>query len=324
MENNPFLLEKLKQIFIPKELEDHLSPEYIKSITVNNNKIKRSSLIKYLQKRNIDITEHTWNKLGAFINNNNNNNSVPIGATPEYLAGLYFLQASSSIIPVLMLTTNILNTSDNNIKKIKKTNNLKILDMCASPGGKTVLLSTFFKDSIIHANDFNKLRINSLKGNIMRYNLNNTFITTFDGRKMSKEIFGLYDRILLDAPCSGSGTLHKDTHAMKLEEKELKNFVVLQKELILNAFDLLKQGGFMVYSTCSVFVDENEWVVDYLLKNRKTAKVEKEGIHNEVEFGKSGIVNFRGWHFHESLKYTKRFNRKDGGDGFYVAKIKKH
>jgi ribosomal RNA methyltransferase Nop2 len=108
--------------------------------------------------------------------------------------------------------------------------------------------------------------------NIHRLGIKNAIITNYDGRKIAKA-FNSFDRVLLDAPCSGLGVISKD-QSIKLNRtyKDIKENTRVQKELILAAIDSCnfrsKTGGYIVYSTCSIAVEENEWVVDYALQNR--------------------------------------------------------
>lgn len=149
--------------------------------------------------------------------------------------------------------------------------NERILDMAAAPGGKTTFISAMMKNTgCVFANDSNKARTKSLIANIHRLGCRNTVVSNYDAREFPKVIGG-FDRVLLDAPCSGTGVIAKDSN-VKVARKE-KDFIQiphLQRQLLLSAIDSVnansRSGGIIVYSTCSVAVEENEAVVNYALK----------------------------------------------------------
>jgi len=178
---------------------------------------------------------------------------------------------------------------------------------------------------VIFANDANKARTKSLTANIHRLGCKNVVVCSYDGREFPK-VLGGFDRVLLDAPCSGTGVISKDP-SVKIN-KSGRDFMLLshlQKQLILCAIDSVnpdsKTGGYIVYSTCSVTVDENEAVVDYALRKRPNVKLVDTGL----DFGKEGFTRYRGKIFDESVKLTRRvYPHVNNMDGFYVAKFKVH
>jgi len=253
--------------------------------------------------------------------------SVFIGATPEYLAGHYMLQAASSFLPVIALAPQI---------------NERVLDMASAPGGKATHIAALLQNTgVVFANDTNKARTKSLTANVHRLGCKNVVVCSHDGREFPK-VMGGFDRVLLDAPCSGTGIISKDASVKvnKVIPHVLDNFLGysnsnaqtdrdfallshLQKQLILCAIDSVspdsKTGGFVVYSTCSVTVDENEAVVDYALRKRPNVKLVDTGL----SFGREGYTKYRGKAFSPSLGLTRRFYpHVHNMDGFYVAKFK--
>ena len=215
-----------------------------------------------------------WSKVGIQIFDS----SVPIGATPEYLAGHYMLQAAASFLPVMSLAPQ---------------EHERVLDMCAAPGGKTTYIAALLKNTgSVFANDANKERCKALVANIHRLGVKNAVVSNCDGCQFP-HLIGGFDRVLLDAPCSGTGVISKDPSVkVNKSEKDFQFLSKLQKELILSAIDSVdatsKTGGYIVYSTCSVTVEENEEVVNYALKKRPNIKLVPSGL----DFGKDGFTAY--------------------------------
>ena len=306
----PFLAEKLFNLFSPSEaLEFFEANEIARPITIRTNTLKtrRRDLAQSLVNRGVNLQPiGNWTKVGLQIFDS----QVPIGATPEYLAGQYILQAASSFLPVIALDPH---------------ENERILDMAAAPGGKTTYISAMMKNTgCVFANDANKNRTKSLIANIHRLGCTNTIVCNYDAREFPKVIGG-FDRILLDAPCSGTGVIGKDQSVkVSRTEKDFIQIPHLQKQLLLSAIDSVdcnsKHGGVIVYSTCSVAVEEDEAVVDYALRKRPNVKLVETGL----AIGKEGFTSFRGKTFHPSVKLTRRYYPHTYNvDGFFVAKFQK-
>lgn len=187
-----------------------------------------------------------------------------------------------------------------------------ILDLCAAPGGKSVMTSLLMKNSgQLVSNDLSKSRANILLQNVERMGLGNVTVASYDFKQIYSQLFEKFDGIILDAPCSGSGMFRK-MDEMKNDwtyEKVLKN-AAIQKDLILMCYSMLKPGGKLIYSTCSYSYEEDEEVIEYLL-SKTTAKLEY-------------IEDYKG--FYRSEKYPETihlFPHKFIGEGHYIAKIKK-
>ncbi|NWS41555.1 NOP2 methyltransferase, partial [Probosciger aterrimus] len=304
-----FLLAKFMDIFPLPELINFLEANEVpRPVTIRTNTLKtrRRDLAQALINRGVNLDPlGKWSKTGLVIYDS----SVPIGATPEYLAGHYMLQGASSLLPVMALAPQ---------------ENERILDMCCAPGGKTSYIAQLMKNTgTILANDSNAERLRSVVGNLHRLGVTNTVVSNCDGRQFPK-VLGGFDRVLLDAPCSGTGVISKDP-AVKTnkDEKDILRCAHLQKELILSAIDSVnaasETGGYIVYCTCSIMVEENEWVVDYALKKRNVRLVA-----TGLDFGKEGFTRFKDRRFHPSLKSTRRFYpHTHNMDGFFIAKFKK-
>ncbi|KAH9386656.1 25S rRNA (cytosine2870-C5)-methyltransferase [Nematocida major] len=304
---NDYLLQKITEMFNKEEKEAFMIASDQKrptTIRVNTLFDKRQAVMQKLMNRGVNIEGLEWNDCTAVVYNS----EVPIGATPEYLAGLYILQSPSSALPVMALDPQ---------------ENETIVDMCAAPGGKTTHIAALMKNTgVIYANDSCQERALSLCANLQRMGVTNTIVSTMGGRGLP---FQNVSRVLLDAPCSGTGVLSKDPAAKRnKDERVIKQLQYKQMNLILKAFDMLNpkapETSILVYSTCSILVEENEWVVNNLLKNRKNARVVDAGL----PIGKEGFSSYRGMVFHPSLKNTRRlYPHIHNTDGFFVAKIRK-
>ena len=197
--------------------------------------------------------------------------------------------------------------------------------MCAAPGGKSTHIAAMMKNTgMLVANDVSKDRLKAVVANVHRLGITNTVITNYDGHEFPK-VMGQFDRVLVDAPCTGLGVLSKDSAAkLSKSEDDLKLCTKVQKELLLAAIDSVnpksKTGGYVVYSTCSVSVEENEAVVQYALKKRNV-KICKIDLQDGV--GDEGYVNYRQFRFHPSMKLARRFlPHVHNMDGFFVCKLK--
>ncbi|KAF8636611.1 hypothetical protein AX17_003421 [Amanita inopinata Kibby_2008] len=306
---NEFLAEKLFQLFsVAEAIEFFEANETPRPVTIRTNTLRtrRRDLAQTLINRGVNLEPiGKWTNVGLQVFES----SVPIGATPEYLAGHYMLQAASSFLPVIALSPQP---------------NERVLDMASAPGGKTTHIAALMQNTgIVFANDANKARTKSLTANVHRLGCKNIVVCSYDGREFPK-VMGGFDRVLLDAPCSGTGVISKDS-SVKVNKSE-RDFALLshlQKQLILCAIDSVspesKSGGYLVYSTCSVTVDENEAVVDYALRKRRNAKLVETGL----SFGREGFTQYRGKTFNSNMHLTRRFYpHVHNMDGFFVAKFK--
>lgn len=189
-----------------------------------------------------------------------------------YQEGKIYLQSLSSMLPPIIL---------------QPQEGADILDMAAAPGGKTTQIAMITNNKAnITACEMNKIRAERLKYNLEKQGAN-AYVMTQDARKIDD--FFSFDQILLDAPCSGSGTIHLDLQGEKKDDKLEKNFttkliqksVSSQEALLRKAINLLKQGKEMVYSTCSILANENEDILQKVLNegNVEIVPIEFEGIN---------------------------------------------
>ncbi|XP_058976086.1 probable 28S rRNA (cytosine-C(5))-methyltransferase [Musca domestica] len=306
---NEFLMGKLMDMFPLSELMEYLeASEVARPLTIRTNTLKtrRRDLAAALINRGVNLDPlGKWTKVGLVIYSS----QVPLGATPEYLAGHYMIQGASSMLPVMALAPQ---------------ENERILDMCSAPGGKGSHIAAVMKNTgVLFANDANKDRIKAVVANFHRLGVVNSIVSCEDGAKFRQIMTG-FDRILLDAPCTGTGVVSKDPSVKTTKcPVDVQRCYNLQRKLLLTAIDCTDAksatGGYIVYSTCSVLPEENEWVIDYVLKKRNV-KLVPTGL----DFGVEGFTKYRQYRFHPSLNLTRRYYpHTHNMDGFFVAKLKK-
>ncbi|MCH9031965.1 MAG: RsmB/NOP family class I SAM-dependent RNA methyltransferase [candidate division Zixibacteria bacterium] len=249
----------------------------------------------------IEIKQTKWLPL-AYVSEN-----PDIGSTLESFLGKIYIQELTSMLPPLVVEEEIRNARS-------------ILDSCAAPGSKTTQIAALTSHGgTLLASDINYSRIRALKNNINKVGATNCVIANQDLREFPKVEF---DIVFFDAPCSSDGTLRKSPNILpSWTEKKINRFTNLQKIMILKAFDLVRRGGTLVYSTCAFSPEENEEVVDYLLRKRDAsiAPITLPGI----TLG-DGLTNWAGAEFDSQLSKTRRVwpHHNDTG-GFYIAKILK-
>lgn len=304
-EYNAFLMDTVLEMFSPQEAVEFLEAmELPRPITIRTNtiKCKRRDLVQVLTKKGVHVEPlEKWSKVGLQIFDSN----VPIAGTTEYLAGHYMLQSAVSFLPVMALAPQ---------------ENERVLDMSAAPGGKTTYIAQLMKNTgTLFANDVSEPRCKSLNANLQRLGVTNCIVTNYDGTGYEK-VMKNFDRVLLDAPCTGTGIISRDKSIKSSKQREdVQRHGQLQRRLLLSAIDCCKVGGYVVYSTCSFMVEEDEAVVDFALRSRDIEVVEMG-----LAFGKPGFTKFRHLRFHHQIAMSRRyFPHVHNMDGFYVCKMKK-
>ncbi len=233
-----------------------------------------------------------------------------IGKTLEHFLGYFYVQSTSSMLPPLVLDPRPYEA---------------VLDIAAAPGSKTTQMAQMMKNKgFILANDISYDRIKALSSNVDRLGTVNVIITMTEGHRISFKYPDTFDKVLLDAPCSALGTMYKSDDLRKWwSYDKINKLTRVQKGLILAGFRALKPGGVMVYSTCTFVPEENEKIVDFLLKREERADIVDINIKRYEGF-REGLTEWHKEVFDERLKKTLRVMPSSlFPEGFYIAKIKK-
>ncbi|MBU0963211.1 MAG: NOL1/NOP2/sun family putative RNA methylase [Nanoarchaeota archaeon] len=273
-----------------------------RSIRVNTLKISVPELKKRLKDWN--LKQIPWCKEGFWIEHKKKERR-DIGNLLEHNLGYFYIQEAASMLPPLAL---------------EPEKNSIVLDSCACPGSKTTQLAAMMNNTgIIIANDDDFTRLNALKANLQRMGVSNTVITLGKAERFTDIMF---DYILLDAPCSGTGVIRKSPRtALTWNPNTVKKLAGVQKYLIMNLFEKLNKNGTLVYSTCSLEPDEDEAVIDFLLNRFENAKLDE--IKLDIKKSKP-VLEFEGVKFNKEIKKCLRiFPQDNDTEGFFVAKIRK-
>jgi NOL1/NOP2/sun family putative RNA methylase len=218
-----------------------------KSFWVNSHKANVNEIKSFLKKKNIPFENHPFSKQAFLID------YTRPGDLSIFRDGKISMQEKAAMLPVIALNP---------------TKKDFVLDACAAPGMKTIQLSNLSGQVV--AVDVSDLRTKSLLHNKTNYHLKNTRVIRNDVRNIKEE----FDKIMLDAPCSSEGLVRKRKEALKgWSQRLVFKKTKIQKNMIIECFDMLKPKGEMVYATCSFAKEENEEVVNFLLEKRESAEV---------------------------------------------------
>jgi NOL1/NOP2/sun family putative RNA methylase len=291
-----------KELFLKryKALGCEISDVQLKpTLRVNTLKITAKELVARLEKLGVKLERIPFTKNGYRILQS----KFSLGAITEYLLGYYYLQEAAAQLPV-----EVLDPKPTDI----------VLDACAAPGGKTTQLAAHMRNQgTIVAYELKQHRIPSMLVNIERCGVKNT--TVFEGNAVMAGRLGIqFDKILLDAPCAGNYM----TEAGWFEKRTLEGVQTssnIQRRLLYDCVNVLKSGGQLVYSTCSLEPEENELNIEWALKNLPV-RLEKVSL----PIGEPGLTNVFGQKLHPDIVLCKRFwPNKTGTEGFFIAKMVK-
>ena len=286
------LFEKQMQDILKNEYPDFmkaLEQPAVKAFYLNPHK---KEAIKYLNKE--FIQPHVVVKDGYYFNYE----KYPLGKSPFFSCGLYYIQEPSA-----MLVTHFLNIQKDDY----------ILDMCAAPGGKTcAAASQLSEDGLMIANDIVPLRAKILSENVERFGLKNTIVTNCDPLVFENQLKGFFDKIILDAPCSGEGMFRKSDAAIETWSLEkVHECAHIQRQLLDAAMNLLKPEGQLIYSTCTYNTIENEEQIQYLLNHYNCSLIPLKKSH-----GMSPGMNME-----EAVRLYPHHYQVEG---HFIALIQKH
>ena len=301
-ENNSSNIPEFLTLMLKKQYGEDITKNIINgygvdrktTLRVNNLKSNINEIKDRLLKEKIQYNEISWSKDAIVINENDQISKLDI-----YEDGKVYLQSLSSMLPPIILNPK------------EKEN---ILDMAAAPGSKTTQIASITNNnSYITACEINNIRAKRLKYNIEKQGVNCAFVMVKDARKLDD--FFSFDKILLDAPCSGSGTISlKNENLQKVfTEKLIHKSAEVQLALLKKAIKLLKPGGEMVYSTCSVLSIENEEIVEKALKGTKAKIVP---IENDELVKELPLLPVK-------IEGTLCVAPNELYEGFFIAKIRK-
>ncbi|MBW2981878.1 NOL1/NOP2/sun family putative RNA methylase [Candidatus Woesearchaeota archaeon] len=278
-----------------------------RSIRVNTLKISINDIKKRLEK-DWKLEQVPWCREGFWIEHKGKGEEKrrDVGNLIEHQLGYFYVQEAVSMIPPIVLDPKP---------------GEKVLDIAASPGSKATQIAQYMQNKgILIANDYKGDRMKPLSINLQRMGITNSIATLMHGR-FFKDI--QFDRILVDAPCSGTGTIRKSLKTLRMWNPNMvKRISGTQKQLLETAFNNLKAGGTIIYSTCTLEPEEDEGVVDYLLEKYPNAKLEEIKLH---ELKRSDpILEFDGKKYDPSIKKCLRLWPQDNDtEGFFVSKIRK-
>lgn len=278
-----------------EEYEKALQAEPVRAFRVNTDKISLADFekINIFGKEKIPYTEN-----GFYLDYDK------IGNHPYHHAGMIYVQEPGAMAPA---------------ECVDIEPDWKILDMCAAPGGKsTQLKNKLGENGILVSNEIISSRCRILTGNIERLGLHNTVTTCMDTGKLAKLFPDTFDIIMVDAPCSGEGMFRKEEIAIdEWSTDNVKKCAERQAEILENAVTALKNGGYIVYATCTFSLEENEMMIDEFLQNHPEFEIVP--VKEKVRENTSDGIFFDGCRC-ENIHFARRFYpHKSKGEGQFMA-----
>lgn len=294
-----------------KRMKEMLGPDYdnyLASFELESYQGLRVNTLKvpvdtFTELSPFELEKVDWTPKGFYLNNSDKKPSKH----PYYFAGLYYLQEPSA-----MTTASLLPIDEGD----------KVLDICAAPGGKSTELAAKLNGTgLLVSNDISNSRAKALLKNLELFGAGNTLITSVAPNELANRFPGFFDKILIDAPCSGEGMFRKQSNMTTAwENNGVDLFVGLQKSILTEAVKMLKPGGMIIYSTCTFSPEENEQSIEYLLSLDDSLSLVElpmlDGFDKgHVDWGKTG---------NEDLTKCRRlWPHRVKGEGHFVAMVQK-
>ncbi len=295
---HPHQASRYIELFSKEEFEKMLRAKPLQTIRANTILIDRNRLKQRLERKGLVLSDYKPTPYGLVVEQS----PKPIGALHEYMLGLYTIQGPASMLAVIALDPSKAS---------------RIIDMCAGAGIKTTQIAQHNTKAPIVALDINKRKLLALKNNLSRLHVRNVLALYMDAREATR--LGKFDSILLDAPCSGEGLIIYPQKSRPRTVADILTRVKLQIELLDTALDIAQKGAEIVYATCSMSFEENEYVIDTLLRVRRDFELEDIGIP-----GNKGITSYASLRTDPSLSKCKRlYPHIHGTEGFTICKLRK-
>lgn len=294
--------EKMKRL-LDDEFDDYIrcyeEPRYY-GLRVNTQKI---SVEEFQRICPFEITPIPWIENGFYYDGEH----ISPAKHPYYFAGLYYLQEPSAMTPANRLP---IEPGD------------RVLDVCAAPGGKaTELGARLEREGVLIANDISSSRTKGLLKNLEVFGIGNMLVLSEEPGKLESYFPEYFDKILIDAPCSGEGMFRKDKKMVKAwEEHGPAFFGKLQRSIITQSARMLRPGGLMLYSTCTFDAEENEGTIEYLLKEYPEFQILDIKSYDGFAPGRPEFTDDKNADMEKTVRI---FPHKMKGEGHFLALLKK-
>jgi NOL1/NOP2/sun family putative RNA methylase len=288
-----------KQFFIDRYKRlgwQYRKPKLKQAVRINSSNIEPAVVLDRLQRRGLRLEKIPFLENGYWVEKSD----FSVGATSEYLLGLYSIQEAAAQIPVSLFTD---------------LKNKKVLDVCAAPGGKTTQLADSMSNTgAIVALDVDRRRLIALTNHLERCRSRNAVVYDLDAREVNR-LNLKFDRVLCDMPCSGNFVTDEEWFQRRTIEDVTRN-ARLQREILASAVKVLNDDGEIVYSTCSLEPEENELNIDWAIRNLHVKVVKINA------YGQKGVVSVFGQSLDSSIVNCRRI-WPDQTQGFFVCKLRK-